>query len=323
MAESGPAVVLVNLGTPDEPTPGAVRRYLKQFLSDPRVVEAPRFIWFWVLRLFILPFRPRRVAERYRGIWRRDSPIREITREQAQQLARRLPATVDWAMTYGQPALPAVLDRLADAGHDSILVLPLYPQYSGSTAGAVMDAVACWMSTRRELPSIQILRDYWEEPAWQQAMADSIRRFQQDNGVPERLLFSFHGIPKAYEDKGDHYGERCRASAAAIARHLGLEDGQWQLTFQSRFGPGEWLQPYTDETLTQWARDGIRHVQVVCPGFAADCLETLEEICVENRDYFLNNGGETFSYIPALNADERHIDALEIITRRWLPDCNQ
>lgn len=320
MSQSRHAVVLVNLGTPDEPTPGAVRRYLKEFLSDPRVVEAPRFIWFWVLRLLILPFRPRRVAESYAAIWGHDSPIREITRQQAQALAGRLPVTVDWAMTYGQPALPAVLDRLTDAGHDSIVVLPLYPQYSGSTVGAVMDAVARWMRTRRELPAITMVRDYWAEPAWQQAVAESIRRFQQQNGEPDRLLFSFHGIPQSYEDKGDRYGERCHASAAAIARHLGLEDGQWQVTFQSRFGPSAWLQPYTDETLTQWARDGVAHVQVVCPGFAADCLETLEEICVENRDYFIDNGGRSFAYIPALNADERHIDALETICRRSIPE---
>jgi ferrochelatase len=323
MADTGPAVVLVNLGTPDQPTPRAVRRYLKQFLSDRRVVEAPRFIWFWVLRLFILPFRPRSVAEGYSEIWRDDSPIREITRDQAHKLQQRVPATVDWAMSYGEPALPDVLDRLADAGHESILVIPLYPQYSSSTVGAVMDGVARWIGKRRELPAIQIVRDYWEEPAWQKAMAESIRRFQADHGVPERLLFSFHGIPKSYEKKGDRYAERCRASADAIARHLGLEDDQWQLTFQSRFGPTEWLQPYTDETLTQWARDGVRDVQVVCPGFAADCLETLEEICVENRDYFLENGGTHFAYIPALNADDAYIDALEIVTKRWLPGCHE
>lgn len=318
MSQSRPAVVIVNLGTPDEPTPGAVRRYLKEFLSDQRVVEAPRLIWFWVLRLFILPFRPRRVAEGYASIWGNDSPIREITREQARALDQRLPVPVDWAMTYGKPALANVLDRLTDAGHDAIVVLPMYPQYSGSTTGAVMDAVARWIRTRRELPGITVVRDYWEEPAWQAAMADSIRRYQEENGVPDRLVMSFHGIPKSYEDKGDHYGERCRASAAAIARHLGLEDGQWQMTFQSRFGPTEWLQPYTDETLTQLARDGVSHVQVACPGFAADCLETLEEICVENRDYFIDNGGQSFGYIPALNASESHIDALESVCRRAL-----
>jgi ferrochelatase len=287
------------------------------------VVEAPRFIWFWVLRLFILPFRPRRVAESYREIWREDSPIREITREQAHKLDQRLPATVDWAMTYGEPALPDVLDRLTDAGHDSILVIPMYPQYSGSTVGAVMDAVAYWVGTRRELPTIQVVRDYWQEPGWQKAVAESIRRFQREHGIPERLLFSFHGIPKSYENKGDRYAQRCRDSAAAIAHHLGLEDGQWHLTFQSRFGPTEWLQPYTDETLMQWASDGIRDVQVACPGFAADCLETLEEICVENRDYFLENGGSRFAYIPALNADDDHIDALEMVARRWLPESNR
>lgn len=316
------AIVLVNLGTPDEPTPAAVRRYLKQFLSDPRVVEAPRFIWFWVLRLVVLPFRPRRVAALYRAIWGNDSPIREITREQAEGLSRRLPdITVDWAMTYGYPSLPSVLDGLMEQGHDTVLVLPLYPQYSGSTGGAVVDAVAHWAKNRRELPTLLLVRDYWQEPRWQQAVADSISAHQREQGAPDRLLFSFHGIPQAYEDKGDRYGARCRASAAAIAARLGLDDDAWAISFQSRFGPSAWLQPYTDKTLEQWARQGVRHVQVVCPGFAADCLETLEEISVENRDVFLAGGGEKFGYIAALNAGEGHINALETVSRRYLsPD---
>lgn len=317
MSAEKKAIVLVNLGTPDEPTPAAVRRYLKQFLSDPRVVEAPRFIWFWVLRLVILPFRPRRVAALYQSIWGSDSPIRDITREQADELARRLPdITVDWAMTYGYPSLPGVLDRLMEQGHDTVQVLPLYPQYSGSTGGAVVDAVADWARKRRELPTLLLVRDYWQEPRWQQAVADSVRDYQREQGVPDRLLFSFHGIPQAYEDNGDRYGERCRASAAAIAQRLDLNDGDWAITFQSRFGPSAWLQPYTDKTLEQWGRDSVRHVQVVCPGFAADCLETLEEISVENRDIFLTSGGKKFGYIPALNARKDHIDALEAVSRR-------
>ncbi|MCH9784765.1 MAG: ferrochelatase [Gammaproteobacteria bacterium] len=318
MSVTKPAVVLVNLGTPDAPTTTAVRRYLKQFLSDPRVVEAPRLIWFWVLRLIILPLRPRRVAKLYASIWQQDSPIRLVAREQAEALAGRFDCTVRYAMSYGSPGFEAVLDELADQGHDHLLILPLYPQYSGSTNGAVADALARWVRTRREVPGLTLVKDYWQNPAWLDAVADSIRRFREQHGEAEKLLFSFHGIPVSYQDKGDRYGERCHHSATLIAERLGLRAEQWMVTFQSRFGPQEWLNPYTDKTLEKWGQEGVRSVQVVCPGFSADCLETLEEIDGENREVFLHAGGESFAYIPALNAEPAHIDALEAVVRAHL-----
>jgi len=318
MSVTKPAVVLVNLGTPDAPTTAAVRRYLKQFLSDPRVVEAPRFIWFWVLRLIILPLRPRRVAKLYASIWQADSPIRLVAQEQAKALGERFDCPVRYAMSYGSPGFEAVLDELTDQGHDHLLIVPLYPQYSGSTNGAVADALGRWVRTRREVPGVTLVKDYWRNPAWLDAMAESIRRFREQQGEAEKLLFSFHGIPVSYQDKGDRYGERCHDSAALIAERLGLRDEQWMVTFQSRFGPQEWLNPYTDKTLEKWAKEGVRSVQVVCPGFSADCLETLEEIDGENREVFLHAGGESFAYIPALNAHPSHIDALESIVRNHL-----
>lgn len=313
MAATKTAVLLVNLGTPDAPTETAVRAYLKQFLSDPRVVETPRWLWFWVLRLFILPLRPRRVARLYASIWEGDSPIRTISEQQARALSDRLGVTVRYAMRYGRPALHSLLEELAGQGHDQVLVLPLYPQYSGTTTGAVADVVAEWMQGRRELPSVTLIRDYWQHPAWIDAMASSIETFREQHGVADKLLFSFHGIPKSYQDAGDRYGDRCRQSARRIAERLSLADDEWAVTFQSRFGPQEWLQPYTDKTLRQWAGEGVRSVQTVCPGFAADCLETLEEIDQQNREIFLDGGGERFAYIPALNADDRHVQALATI----------
>lgn len=314
------AVILVNLGTPDQPETRAVRRYLRQFLSDSRVVEVPRPIWWLVLNLFILPFRPRRVARLYQSIWKEDSPIRLTTLSQARKLAELTDLRVHAAMTYGKPALTDVLDQVVAEGAEEVLVLPLYPQYSGSTTGAVADVLAGWMRGRRELPSVHLVRDYWEEPAWQQAVARSIQRGVELHGKPDRFLFSFHGIPCSYEEKGDRYGERCRASASAIAAVAGLEEGQWDVAFQSRFGPQPWLQPYTDKTLESWAAEqGTGTVHVVCPGFAADCLETLEEIDVENRAVFLSGGGLGFHYIPALNDSPEHIQALAAVCRKVFP----
>lgn len=318
MASKNSAVVLVNLGTPDAPTPAAVRRYLKQFLSDPRVVETPAVIWFWVLRLFILPLRPRRVAKLYASIWEQDSPIRMIAERQARGLAERLGCPVRCAMSYGHPAFEQVLDELMAQGHERLVILPLYPQYSGSTTGAVADALARWLQRRREVPSIELVKEYWREAAWQNAVAASIGDFRARHGAAEKLLFSFHGIPLAYQNKGDRYGERCRHSASAIAERLGLRQDQWAMTFQSRFGPQPWLTPYTDKTLAQWGQEGVESVQVVCPGFAADCLETLEEISSQNRQIFLSAGGGRFDYIPALNDQPGHLDALADILRPQL-----
>jgi len=313
------AVVIVNLGTPDNTSTGAVRRYLKQFLSDPRVVEAPKWLWFWVLRLLILPFRPRLAAAKYELIWQQDSPIREITKAQAEALSRKLPVTVVYGMTYGEPSLATELDKLQQQGVERILILPMYPQYSATTNGAVADAVAKWVMQQREVPEMLQIKDYWQAPSWVKAMAQSVRDYRAKHGGEDaKLLMSFHGIPQEYEDKGDKYGERCRLSAEAIAQELGLSANQWAYSFQSRFGPKQWLPPYTDKTVEQWAKEGEKRIQVICPGFAADCLETLEEISVENRDIFLANGGEQLDYIPALNADATHIDALAAVCEPYL-----
>lgn len=319
MSDQKSAVVIVNLGTPDAPTTSAVRRYLKQFLADPRVVETPRLIWFFVLRLIILPMRPARVARAYQSVWQEDSPIRLITLRQALGLEQRLSIPVRAAMTYGEPALPAVLDKLCAEGVEHIHLLPLYPQYSGSTAGAVADALANWIKKQRELPSFSMTRDYWQEDAWQQAVADSVQAYRKEHGEAQKLLFSFHGIPQSYQERGDLYGPRCLRSAEQIALKLGLKADQWQACFQSRFGPQPWLQPYTDKTLEEWGAQGVESVQVVCPGFSADCLETLEEIDDENRHLFIAAGGKEYSYIPALNDSAEHLDALAAICQKVLP----
>ncbi|MDF1780103.1 MAG: ferrochelatase [Alcanivoracaceae bacterium] len=319
MSKEKAAVIIVNLGTPDAPTPKAVSRYLKEFLADPRVVEVPKLIWFFILRFLVIPLRSRRVAGLYASIWQNDSPIRRITYEQAAGMEKRLGVPVRAAMTYGQPALSDVLSELQGQGYTQLVILPLYPQYSGSTNGAVADVLSKWMTKQREVPAIHLLKDYWQDDAWQNAVAESIHRYRAENGTAQKLLFSFHGIPLSYQQQGDEYGPRCLQSAADIAQRMGLEDGQWQASFQSRFGAQEWLKPYTDEVLKEWAASDVASVQVVCPGFSADCLETLEEIAVENRHYFLEAGGKEYAYIPALNSDPEHLDALAQLCQKVLP----
>lgn len=319
---SNTAVVIVNLGTPDEATPAAVRRYLKEFLADPRVVEVPRWIWFFILRLAILPLRAKPVAKLYRAVWQEDSPIRLITQAQAEKLAAELPVTVAWGMTYGQPSLRSVLDQLQREGKERILILPLYPQYSATTNGAVADIVADWVKTQREVPEIVQVKDYWQQSTWVDAVARSITQYREEHGEDARVLMSFHGIPQAYADKGDRYDERCAASAEAIAAAAGLNNNEWAYAYQSRFGRNPWLPPYTDKTLQEWGEQGLKKVQVICPGFSADCLETLEEICVENREIFLQAGGEELQYIPALNASADHIEVFKAICTPYLQAWN-
>ena len=319
------AVVLVNLGTPDAPTVPAVRRYLKQFLSDPRVIEIPQFIWAIILNLFVLPSRPKRVAHAYASVWDEDSPLHKITHGQVALLQQRFDHTlaefvtpcrvsVHAGMTYGNPAITDVLSELTANKVEHIVLLPLYPQYSGSTTAAVFDAVAAWGKRQRNLPSISFVKDYFAHPLYIKALAQSVQQFQQTHGKAEKLLFSFHGIPKPYEDKGDPYARRCRCTAAQVAQALGLNDDEWACSFQSRFGKQEWVKPYTSELLATWGQQGVSSVQVLSPAFAADCLETLEELAVENRDIFQTNGGGTYEYIPALNISEAHIDLFEALT---------
>lgn len=310
-------VVLVNLGTPDAATPSAVRRYLREFLSDPRVIELPRPLWWLILNLFVLPFRPRRVAHLYQTIWEEDSPMRRLLREQCAGLADALRVSmpdvdvhVAPGMTYGQPSLPAALDSLRQSGVEKMVVLPLFPQYSATSTAPVYDAVQRWTATQRNLPALTFIKDYFSHPLYIAALAASIRAHQQLHGVSSRLLLSFHGIPQPYADKGDPYPERCRETARLVAEALGLADGSWACSFQSRFGAQPWVQPYTDVLLQEWASSGVDSVQVVCPAFAADCLETLEEIALQNRDGFLAAGGKSYQYIPALNARPDHVALL-------------
>ena len=316
------AVLLVNLGTPDEPTAPAVRRYLNQFLSDHRVIEIPQFLWAIILNLFVLPSRPKRVAEAYASVWEGDSPIRRILAQQVEKLQSRLEGSmapfkvsVHSAMTYGNPGLPDVMDKLRNEGVDHFVILPLFPQYSATSGGAVYDAVTKWSLEQRNLPNLTIVKDYFAHPLYIKALADSIRRFQAVHGKPDKLMFSFHGIPQPYADKGDPYPKRCKCTAAQVAQELGLTQDEWIISFQSRFGKQEWVKPYTDVTLEEWGKAGVRSVQVVSPAFSADCLETLEELAMENRDNFINAGGEEYHYIPALNDDEAHIDLIEALAK--------
>ncbi|HET8731205.1 MAG TPA: ferrochelatase [Moraxellaceae bacterium] len=311
-------VVLVNLGTPDAPTPSAVRRYLREFLSDTRVIEVPRAIWWFILNLFILPFRPGRVARAYASIWQDgESPMRAILAEQCSRLGVRLSATVSGAavhvipaMSYGRPALATAMDQLVSAGIERVVVLPLFPQYSATSTGAGVDALARWMLGQRNLPGVTVIKDYHLHPLYIGALADSVREHRAVHGAAKKLLFSFHGIPEAYALKGDPYPDRCRETAAAVARALDLDEGDWACSFQSRFGRQPWVQPYTDVTLEAWGREGVESVQVISPAFSADCLETLEELAVENRERFLHAGGKRYQYIPALNVRDDHIALL-------------
>ncbi len=310
-------VLLCNLGTPDAPTRRAVRRYLKQFLSDPRVVELPRMLWWPVLNLIILNTRPRRSAHAYQSVWTEaGSPLLVIAQQQRAALqaaldarhASRVPVVL--AMCYGNPSIADGLAQLRAAGVHRVLVLPLYPQYSATSTAAVFDAVTAELRGWRALPELRFVGDYHDHPAYIAALADSVRGWQAENGVPERLLMSFHGIPQEYADKGDPYPDQCRRTARLLAESLELAPSGWQLSFQSRLGPKDWLKPYTDQTLEKLAREGVRDIQVICPGFSTDCLETLEEIAVENRDVYLGAGGEKYRFIPCLNDGPAHIDMM-------------
>lgn len=327
MTYTGPTVgvLLTNLGSPDAPTPAAVRRYLAEFLSDRRVVELPRLLWWPVLYGIILQVRPKKSAALYQAIWSEGgSPLLAITRRQADKLQAVLrerysvdvPVVV--AMRYGNPSIAAGLAEFAARGVEKILVLPLYPQYSASTTASTFDGVAKALKSLRRVPALRFIDHYYDEPDYIHALAESIRRHQKHHGVPDKLIFSFHGIPQRYADAGDPYPAHCAATVAKVVRRLGLSDDQWLLTYQSRFGREPWLQPYTDKTLEMLGQQRVAHVQVVCPGFAADCLETLEEIDQQNREIFMHAGGGAFGYIPALNDDDLHIEALQNLVQHNL-----
>ncbi len=314
-------VLLVNLGTPDAPTTGAVRRYLAEFLSDPRVVEMPRLLWMPILHGVILRTRPSRSAAAYRQVWtEQGSPLLKISRAQKQALQQLLeqqmeqPVKVELAMRYGNPSIASGLDKLRQANVRKVIVLPLYPQYSATTTASTFDAISKELQQWRWLPDLEFISHYHDHPAYIKAVATSVRDYQQQHGTPERLLISFHGIPEDYHTAGDPYPDECRTTAQLLADELGLDSKQWAISFQSRMGRKEWVKPYTDKLLKEWGQKDVKSVHVICPGFPTDCLETIEEIGVENRECFVQSGGGDYHYIPALNNSSMHIKALvEII----------
>ena len=310
-------VLLVNLGTPEAPTTAAVRRYLKEFLWDPRVVEVFRPAWWLVLNLVILNTRPRRSAEAYEKVWTDEgSPLLVISEKQQAALQAALEQRLDFpvktvlAMRYGNPSIASGLQALRESGARRVLVLPLYPQYSATTTASIFDAVSDELQRWRWLPELRFINHYHDDPAYIQALADSVRRFQAEHGEPDKLILSFHGIPREYFLAGDPYFCECQKTGRLLAEALALTQDRWQLTFQSRLGPKAWLKPYTDKTLESLAKSGTKNVQVICPGFSADCLETLEEIAMQNRDIFTGAGGSEYRYIPCLNDSAQHIDML-------------
>ena len=316
MRQTKTGILLANLGTPDAPTPEAVKRYLRQFLSDQRVVDTSPALWWPLLRGVILPLRAPRVAKLYQSIWMEDgSPLMVYSKAQQQALAQRLPNTpVALGMSYGSPSLENAVDELLASGVEHMVVLPLYPQYSCSTVAAVWDELARILARKRSIPGISFIRDYADDSSYIDALAKSARDSFAQHGEPDLLLLSYYGIPQRYADEGDDYPQRCRDTTRELVSALGLPPEKVMMTFQSRFGREPWLTPYTDETLKMLAEKGTRHIQVMCPGFAADCLETLEEIAVQNREIFLEAGGKQYEYIPALNATPEHIEMMVKLT---------
>lgn len=321
-------ILLTNLGTPDAPTAPALRRYLSQFLSDPRVVEIPRLIWLAILHGIILRVRPKKSAATYATIWQPEgSPLLTISQQQTEAFRQAITKHLDntakedsdqtspqievaLGMRYGNPAISKALDTLRAANCESILVLPLYPQYSGATTGSTFDALAQSFSKWRWVPSLQFINHYHDDAGFIQACVSQITQFWETHERPERLIFSYHGVPKKYLLSGDPYHCQCHKTTRLISELLDYPAENILTTFQSRFGKAEWLKPYTDQTLKGLGGQGIKHVQVFCPGFSADCLETLEEIAEENKEYFMEGGGTDYHYIPALNDSAPHIDAL-------------
>ncbi|MGH8443082.1 MAG: ferrochelatase [Nevskiaceae bacterium] len=323
MAEGRPArpgVLLTNLGTPDAPTPQAIRPYLREFLSDRRVVDLPRWLWLPVLHGVILPLRPRKLAPLYARIWRTDgSPLLALTRGLGAALAgalRDVPVAV--AMRYGSPGIAAGLEQLRAAGVDRVVVLPLYPQYSGTTTASAFDGVEAALRALGWQPPLARIADYHADDGYIAALAAGVREHWAAHGRGEHLLLSFHGIPQRYADRGDPYGRQCQETARRLAGALQLRDGDWQLAYQSRVGKAAWLGPYTDVVIPLLARRGVRRLDVACPGFAVDCLETLDEVVIRYQAAFVAAGGEALRYVPALNARPDHVAALARIATAHL-----
>jgi ferrochelatase len=310
-------VLITNLGTPQAPEKGALKRYLREFLSDPRVVEVPKLLWWMILNLVILNIRPKRSAHAYSTVWtERGSPLMFHTQDQAAALTLSMKekygdkVVVDFAMRYGSPSIKSVTQNMLEQGVRQLLVLPLYPQYSGATNGSTFDALGGVLRQTRWIPDVRFISHYHDFGPYIDALVKSIESHWASNGRADKLIFTYHGIPKRYLTSGDPYHCECYKTSRLIAEKLGLAKEEYMVTFQSRFGREEWLQPYTDHTLKALPGQGVKSVQMICPGFSADCLETIEEIGVENRDYFLQAGGERYEYIEALNAHPEHISAL-------------
>lgn len=316
------AIVLINLGTPDAPTAAAVRPYLKQFLSDPRVVEIPKAIWWFILHGIILPFRSGKSAQKYALVWTADgSPLRVHTQKQALLLRGYLgqrghDVQVAYAMRYGSPSVPEVLEKLKRDGCDRILILPAYPQYSATTTASTFDAVFSHYAHVRNMPELRLVKHYHDHDGYIRALQESVLAYWEMHGRPDKLVMSFHGVPKRTLLLGDPYHCECQKTARLLAMQLGLSQEQYIVSFQSRLGRAEWLQPYTAPTLGNLAKNGTRRVDVICPGFVSDCLETLEEIDIEGRRDFLMAGGKEFHYIPCLNESPAWIQALSDIAEQ-------
>jgi protoporphyrin/coproporphyrin ferrochelatase len=317
-------VLYCNLGTPDQPTPAAVRRYLAEFLTDPRVVEIPRLVWWPLLYGLILPLRSSKSAAKYARIWTEEgSPLLLWTEKQAKLLQgwlgeRGHRVMVRHAMRYGNPSMASQLDALKAEDATRILILPAYPQYSGTTTASAVDAVAAWSARTRNLPELRFVNRYHDDRGYVQALARRIESHWREHGRGEHLVMSFHGVPERTLHLGDPYHCECHKTARLLAAHLALDMDHYTLTFQSRFGKAKWLEPYTEPTLRALARRGVARVDVVCPGFTGDCLETLEEIAIEGRQAFLASGGKAFHYIPCLNDDAAWIGALGAVAERHL-----
>ena len=306
------AILLVNLGSPTEPTPKAVRRFLKQFLWDKRVVNIPRPVWWLILHCFVLTFRPKKSAHAYQAIWtEHGSPLTLYTKALTEKLAKALPDyTVNYAMRYGEPSIANRFREFKQAGVDEVVVLPLYPQYSSTTTVSVYDDLIAEFNAQWHIPSFKFISDYHNNPQYIHALAESIKQSWQQHGKRELLLLSFHGVPAFLTQKGDPYFYHCQKTAELLATELGLSDKQWRLVFQSRFGKAEWLKPYCVETLEALPKEGITSVDVICAGFSVDCLETLEEIAITNKEIFIEAGGKDYHYIPALNDSDAHVQVL-------------
>lgn len=322
MAAKKTGILLANLGSPTAPTIPAVRKFLKDFLWDPRVVNIPRPIWWLVLHAFVLPFRPARSAKAYQKIWTdKGSPLIYLTRQLSERLAEKLQnddISIKYSMRYGEPSIASQLKLFREEGVHDIIVLPLYPQYSSTTTASIYDDVIKELNQWRHLPNLQFISDYHQHDTYIDAIADTVKSSWTQYGKNELLLISFHGLPELLTKLGDPYYRQCQDTARLIAEKLGLNEKQWLLVFQSRFGKAEWLKPYCADTLQKLPGEGINTVDVICPGFAVDCLETLEEMAVENKAVFIDAGGTDYRYIPALNDSGNHVDAIVNLLDKWI-----